>query len=168
MQVETRPARPAGMKQPHPQNVGCEYRPFDTCAPNKEASWDEPLTSADKMAALVRETVFSKDSVFWIKGEGNSGPLLGYPKHGWVGVGRPVIPSVSGRFLEGTGQRGLGGCVLLTGFVLGPQAWPEEEEEYLLERQGRRWPGAQRPHHDERSPQHAANQPFLSAGCRHG
>lgn len=26
--VETRPARPAGMKQPHPQNVGCEYRPF--------------------------------------------------------------------------------------------------------------------------------------------
>lgn len=109
--------------------------PFDTCAPNKEASRDESLTSADKMAALVRETVFSKDSVFWIKGEGNSGPLLGYPKHGWVGVGRPVIPSVSGRFPEDTGQRGLGGCVLLTGFVPGPQAWPEEEEEeYLLER----------------------------------
>ena len=81
------------------------------------------------MAAIVRETLFSKESVFWIKGEGNSGPLLGYPKHSWVGVGRPVIPNVSGSLSEDTGERGLGGCVLLTGFVPGPQAWPEEEEE---------------------------------------
>lgn len=118
------------------------------------------------MAAIVRETLFSKDSVFWIKGEGNSGPLLGYPNHSWVGVGQPVIPSVSGRFPEDAGEQGPGGCVLLTGFVLGLQAWPEEE--YLLERQGSRRPGERRPHLDEQSPRPAANQPCLAAGCRHG